>query len=343
VEASGSSSPAVWSLKIFYLSFSVLRKKKYFKRTVWFLSLLFLSMNVVAYFHAYKFTHFADTAVEKTPSPEQLSTFSKIKTLLTGVNNPRPTNKPVVESVAFETIILQSNKRIECWYSKSSQTVDSIKGTVAIFHGYSGEKSSMVDKAEEFHKLGYNTILVDFMGSGGSEGNQTTLGYKEAEQVKTVYEYLSAQGEQNIYLFGTSMGAVAILKAIHDYNIKPEKIIIECPFGSMYQTTCARFRIMKAPIFPMAGLLVFWGGVQNGFWAFGHNPVKYASGVDSPTLLLYGENDKNVSRGEIDAIFANLNCKKTLKTYKLAGHENYLLKYKNQWVADVSSFLQQPN
>jgi alpha-beta hydrolase superfamily lysophospholipase len=299
-------------------------------------------MNVVAYFHAYKFTHFSVASLEKTKSPEQLSAFSKIKTLLTGVNNPRPTNK-AVQGIEIETILLQGNKQIECWHSKPRQTADSAKGTVAIFHGYGGEKSSMMDKAEEFHKLGYNTIVVDFMGSGGSEGNQTTLGYKEAEQVKTVYEYLSNVGEQNIYLFGTSMGAVAILKAFHDYNINPRKIIIECPFGSMYETTCARFRIMKAPVFPMAGLLVFWGGVQNGFWAFGHNPVKYASSVNCPTLILYGEKDRNVSRKEIDAIFTELKGEKTVKTYPLAGHENYLLKYKNEWVVDISHFLQQPN
>ncbi|MEJ8816544.1 alpha/beta hydrolase [Lacibacter sp. H407] len=299
-------------------------------------------MNAVAYFHAYKFTHFSEAAVEKTKSPEKLSSLDKIKTLLTGVNNPRPNNKTDTGKTV-EVVTLQSNKRIECWYMKSHYNRDSAKGTVSIFHGYSGEKSSMMDKAEEFQKLGYNTILVDFMGSGGSEGNQTTLGYKEAEQVKTVYDYLKTKGEQNIYLFGTSMGAVAILKSISDHDLTPKSIIIECPFGSMYQTTCARFRIMNAPVFPMAGLLVFWGGVQNGFWAFGHNPVKYSLKVNCPTLLLYGEKDRNVSREEIDAIFKNIKGKKELKTYQLAGHENYLLKYQEEWVADVSRFLQQAN
>jgi uncharacterized protein len=292
----------------------------------------------VAYFHAYKFTHFSEAVVEKTKSPEKLSSLDKIKTLLTGVNNPRPNNKTVTGKTV-EVVTLQSNKRIECWYIKSENIVDSAKGTVAIFHGYSGDKSSMMDKADEFQKSGYNTILVDFMGSGGSEGNQTTLGYKEAEQVKTVYDYLQTKGERNIYLFGTSMGAVAILKSINDYNLNPKAIIIECPFGSMYQTTCARFKIMNAPVFPMAGLLVFWGGVQNGFWAFGHNPSEYAKAVSCPTLLLYGAKDKNVSRSETDAIFENLNGKKLLKIYPDAGHENYLLNYKNEWRQDITSFL----
>jgi hypothetical protein len=135
------------------------------------------------------------------------------------------------------------------------------------------------------------------------------------------------------------MGAVAIMKAINDYRLAPKGIIIECPFGSMYQTTCARFDNMKVPSFPMAGLLVFWGGVQNNFWAFDHEPTQYAKKINCPVLLLYGEKDTNVSRKEIDDIFANLKGQKQLKTYPLAGHENFLLQYKQQWILDVASFL----
>ncbi|WP_282334724.1 alpha/beta hydrolase [Pinibacter soli] len=197
----------------------------------------------------------------------------------------------------------------------------------------------MLDKAAIFDSLQYNTFLIDFMGSGGSEGNTTTIGFKEAEEVWTTYEYLKSKGIKDIYLFGTSMGAVAIMKAIKDYDLKPKAIIIECPFGTMYQTVSARFKNMNVPTFPIASLLVFWGGVQNNFWAFGHNPVDYAKSITCPTLLLYGEQDKNVSRQEIDAIFKNLAGEKILKTYKLSGHENYLTKYRTEWTKDVSGFL----
>ena len=94
-------------------------------------------------------------------------------------------------------------------------------------------------------------MMVDFMGSGGSEGYRTTIGYEEGEEVKDVYNYLVAKGEKNIYLFGTSMGAAAILKALHEYKeVTPAGIIIECPFGSMYKTVCARFKAVSAPSFP---------------------------------------------------------------------------------------------
>jgi len=291
-------------------------------------------MNIVAIFHSYKFTHFVNSKIEKTKDPKKLSTGQKINTLIFGVSNPRPENLTTSTS-DFETIKLKSNKEIECWIIKT----ENARGTVILFHGFGGNKSSMLDKSDIFVGLGYNTLLVDFMGSGGSEGNQTTIGFLEAEQVKTCFDYLTKKGEQNIYIFGTSMGSVATMKAINDYDIKPKGIIIECPFGSMYKTVCARFKTMNAPTFPMAGLLVFWGGLQNGFWAFGHNPTEYAKKINCPTLLLYGAKDEKVSKEEIDEIFNNLGGQKKLKIYQEAGHENYLKKYKNEWTQDIKEFL----
>lgn len=291
-------------------------------------------MNMVAFFHAHKFTHFTENPVEKTKDPKNLSAFEKGKTLLFGVNNPRPVNNKI-PGQPYETIRLRSNKEIEGWRIKAENP----KGTVIIFHGFSGEKSSMLDRSDEFLKLGFNTLLVDFMGSGGSEGNQTTIGYQEAEQVKTCFDLLDKEGEKNIYLFGTSMGSAAILKAVDAYKLSPKGIIIECPFGTMYETVCARFEIMDVPSFPMAGLLVFWGGLQNGFWAFNHNPTDYAKSVKCPTLLMYGKQDNKVSKKEIELIYSNLAGWKELKIYPEAGHEDYFLKYKEPWVLDVKSFL----
>jgi uncharacterized protein len=57
------------------------------------------------------------------------------------------------------------------------------------------------------------------------------------------------------------------------------------------------------------------------------------------TLLLYGELYEKVSGQETDEIFSNLHYKKQLKTYSLAGHEDYLVKYKQQWINDVYEFI----
>ncbi|MDW8851986.1 alpha/beta hydrolase [Flavobacterium sp. MMLR14_040] len=307
---------------------------KYGIKILKILFVIFIIMNSIAFFHAYKFTHFPESISEKTKSPEKLTSFEKVKTLLFGVTNPKPKNIKF-PSQKYQTLKLQSNKEIESWLIKTENS----KGTVILFHGYGAEKSLMIEKSNEFIKLGFSTMLVDFMGSGNSEGNQTTIGYMEAEEVKTSFDYLKQTGEKNIYLFGTSMGAVAIMKCIKDYKIKPKGIIIECPFGSMYETVCARFKKMNAPTFPMAGILLFWGGIQNGFWGFSHNPKEYAKTISCPTLLFYGEKDKSVSRKEIDEIYTNLRGPKTLNIYKNTGHENYLIKNKIEWNKNISEFI----
>ena len=310
-----------------------MNRKNLLKKLLFTLAFIFIFMNVIAFFHAYKFTHYTRENIVKTNSM-QLSTLDKLGIVFFGINNPRPENKSLPKQ-NFEVVKLQSNKHLEGWFIKA----DSAKGTIILFHGYGGEKSSMLDRSDELNHVGYNILLVDFMGSGGSEGLQTTIGYKEAEEVKTCYDYLKTIREKNIYLLGTSMGAVAIMKAMQDYDISPTGIILECPFGSMYQATCARFKIVKVPTFPMAGLLVFWGGIQNGFWAFGHNPTEYAKAIKCNTLLIYGEHDPKVSKSEIDEIYANLNGKKVLNTFPLAGHADYLTNYRKEWIQDIQNFL----
>ena len=309
-----------------------MKSRQVWRRLATIVLLFFFLLNLIAFMHAHKFTHFTDPSVKRTP--KDLSFGQKLKVLFTGVDNPKPVNR-FMPNVPYEVIRVQSNVELVCWLIRA----DNAKGTIILFHGYGGEKSSMLDKAEVFLGLGFNTMLVDFMGSGASGGKSTTIGFKEAVEVKDCYNHLLERGFKNIHLFGTSMGAVAIMKAISDFNLQPQSIIIECPFGSMYKTVCARFQTYNVPTFPMAGLLMFWGGAQNGFWAFSHNPTRYAKKIHCPTLLLYGEKDERVSREEIEEIFSNLQGRKKLATYPLAGHENYLVKYRAEWSRDVGVFL----
>ncbi len=312
-----------------------MRKKKALRNVSWGIGALFVAMNVVAALHAWKFTHVNADDGARTKNPEDLTTGEKIRTLLTGINNPKPVNV-LTPSQPYETITLLSDKKIECWHIKHPQP----KGTVILFHGYLASKSQMLTRADELYSMGYSTLLADFMGCGNSEGTQTTVGYKEAQDVKTCYEYIAGQKEHNIILFGTSMGAASIMHAVAEYKLEPAKMIIECPFGSMYQTVCNRFTSMGVPSFPLASLLVFYGGLENGFWAFGHNPEDYASQIHTPTLVLYGECDGRVKREEIDNIYHNLQGPKTLATFPLSGHESYLLRYKQEWITALSNFIE---
>lgn len=310
-------------------------RKRIIRTTLWSVAVIILLANLMAFFHAYRFTHF-DSNVRKRTDPSRISFGQKLLILFTGVKMPRPVTKKMPVR-PFETIYPKSDIRFACWSIKTSERVS--RGTVLLCHGYGAEKSDMLDRAEVMLKLGYNVLIPDFSGSGTAEGNQCTIGFKEAAQVQSCISYLQQKGEQHIVLFGTSMGAAAIMKAMQDYRPKVSALILECPFGSMRQTVKNRFAMMGVPSFPLSDLLVFWGGVQNGFNAFKHNPEDYAKSIDIPVLLMCGAKDDRVTRSEIEQIYKNLAGEKRVIFYPLAGHESYLNKYSAQWTNDISSFL----
>jgi alpha-beta hydrolase superfamily lysophospholipase len=307
------------------------------KRSLIAVFVLFAMMNILAALHAWNFTHFDSQYAAKTDDTS-LSAMDLTATLICGVNNPKPVND-FFPKQKYEAVLLGNHSETECWYISAKNPV----GSVVICHGYGGSKASMMHIAAEFLAMGYNCLLPDFYGSGGSAGNFCTIGFKESQQVADCYQYLWNRGESNIILYGTSMGAAAIMKAVKDSTASPTSVILECPFGSLYQTVQNRFEILGVPEFPMAGLLTFWGGVENGFDAFSHNPEEYAKRIHCPVLLMYGEEDRKVKRSETDAIYNNLRGTKQLVVFPATGHENYLVKNKEEWLNHVSAFLSEYN
>jgi len=290
--------------------------------------------NVISCNHARKFTHFTKEGV-RSSKPENLSIGQKLQTLFMGISIPKPINakKP---SGDFETIQIQSYKKLEGWFVEK----ENHKGVVILFHGYSSNKSGILNYSDEFNKMGYSTLMMDFMGSGGSEGYETTIGYKESRDVKEAFDYIKNRfPNDKITLFAPSMGATAIMKSISEFDLKADKLIIECPFGSLLKTTRKRFEAMGLPTFPFAEILLFYGGIQSGFNPFNHIPIEYAKKITVPTLLIYGTKDKRVTQEETDAIFQNLAGEKTLKLLKKSAHENYLSSSKTEWLNTVTAFM----
>jgi esterase/lipase len=124
--------------------------------------------------------------------------------------------------------------------------------------------------------------------------------------------------------------------------MKVEKAILEMPFGSLYEAVKGRLRIMHLPEQPFATLLTFWGGTEQAFWAFSHNPQEYAKQVKVPVLLQWGRNDPRVTEQETNAILHNLaSDKKQLVVYEQSGHQSLLKSEPEKWKGAVQQFLQQ--
>jgi fermentation-respiration switch protein FrsA (DUF1100 family) len=196
-------------------------------------------------------------------------------------------------------------------------------------------------EARTFHELGCDALLVDFRGSGGSEGDVTTLGVRESADVAAACGLARRLApDRPLVLYGQSMGSVAILRAIALDGIAPAGIIIECPFDSLLTTTRHRFTSMGLPSFPAADLMVFWGGVQHGMNGFAHNPVEYAARVACPALVLHGEQDPHVAASEAQAVCNALAGEKHFELFPGVGHNACCRAAPELWREHVSRFLE---
>ncbi len=312
--------------------------KKFIKTLFKTILFLFILVNIITAFHAYKFTHFYDQGQVVIKPKEEQSGWDKMKDICFGINAVKGTN--IQPGAGVETVVINTGDSIplQGWYIKRAVPV---KGTVILFHGHGSKKSAVMDEAAGFRELGYNTFLLDFRAHGSSGGNTCTIGFYESEDVKLAYDYIARQGEKNIILWGISMGAAAISKAMNDYSLQPTKVILEMPFGSIVQAAEGRIKMMGLPGEPLATLITFWGGTLHGFWAFGMKPAEFAKKITTPVLLQWGRHDARVTQTETDTIYNNLPGKKELVVYETAGHESLCDKEHTKWMAAVGSFLNQ--
>lgn len=215
------------------------------------------------------------------------------------------------------------------------------KGLVIGFHGYMDEKSSMLDRAEALLNMGYDVLLVNFMGAGNSYGSQTTMGYLEAENVAASHTYaIEELGEENIVLLGFSMGAVAIMRAQCEHDLLVKALILEAPYGTFTGTVNGRLRNYNIPSFPVCDIFTFWFGKLNGFDGFEANPQSYGEDIHVPVLIMSGGQDQHIPVTETETIFNMLASKhKGMKIFDESQHESYLKRYPHEWNETVESYL----
>ena len=301
-------------------------RRKGRKRLYQLLLAVFLVLNILSYIGAYSLTHFS--------TPGHL-----------GLGFPRPTSSKLPTNVGLEyttqRIPINQAEWLETWFIPVQHSPS--QGTVLLFPGNAGSKAKqLLAPAQVFHTLGYDALLVDFRGVGGSSGDTTTLGAREASDVAVAMNHAQRLNfKRPIALYGVSMGTAAILKAIAQKGIQPDAIILELPFSRLLDAVRSRLKAFHVPTFPVSELLVFWGSVQHQFNGFTHNPVTYASQVKCPTLLLQGERDRWTSVAEVNQILQNLHGFKKLVFFPTAGHDLLVTADKKLWEQSVDQFLKE--
>jgi len=301
----------------------------------------FLALNVLAFSHAGALTRFEPAREQGPGTLEELSLGQRAQTLVRGPRLARPRNltSPSDHGLPYTTEVLgEASPRLELWCLDPPQP----RGVVLLCHGYGGSKSALLPAAAEFTRLGWACVLLDFRGSGGSEGNETSLGVHEADDVARAARFARQRSAGSpLIVFGNSMGAAAVLRSVYLGHVQADGLILEAPFNRLLATVRHRFELLGVPSFPSAELLLFWGSVRAGIDGFEHEPTTYAAGVRCPTLVLHGDRDARVTVTEVQEVVAALPEPRSLVLLEGVGHEPYLAARPEEWRGAVEPFLAQ--
>ena len=326
------------------MAMTPLLRSRHTRRRLWLLGgalvVVLVIINVGAFAQAWGMTHYR-TAGGDEVSLSQRRSFLNLRTLATGLALPRPadTRTPADEGLAGEVRHYRvGEQRYEVWHIP----IASPRGLVLMFHGYRATKSSLLAEARFLHDHGWATLLVDFRGGGGSSGNTTSIGYYEADDVAAAVAYARAAGlvaGRPLLLYGRSMGAAAVLRAVAVHGLQLDGLILEAPFDTLANAVGNRLRILGIPAFPIAQLLTFWGGVQQSFDGLAHRPRDYATHATCPALFLWGAQDRHVTEPELRAVYAAYAGRKDLIVFPTATHQPFLTADPECYRGAVADFL----
>ncbi|MGN1164676.1 MAG: alpha/beta hydrolase [Candidatus Ornithospirochaeta sp.] len=170
------------------------------------------------------------------------------------------------------------------------------KPTAILMHGYRGNAyrdfcGGCTIPMEE----GWNVLLPDQRGHGGSEGHTISFGVNEKYDLCDWVEYVEKRTGGRIYLFGISMGGATVLMAssLLD-NRRIKGIVADCPYSSpigIIEKVCRDRRLPPSLSVPLIRLSArIWGR----FSLKCQSAAEAVSHTDVPILIIHGLDDRFV-------------------------------------------------
>ena len=213
---------------------------------------------------------------------------------------------------------------------------------VICFHGYRGTPSRDFSGGAAFHlDAGMNLLMVEERAQCGSQGKYITMGVRESYDCGHWIDYaLERFGpDARIILSGISMGATTVLLAaglgLPD-NVKG--VIADCPFTSPGDISKEVLRQYRAPVFLCYPLLALGARLFAGFRMYEADAARAVRRVETPILLIHGEDDRFVPC-DMSRTIAAANPAVEFHTFPGAGHGLSFLVDRERYCALAEDFL----
>lgn len=186
------------------------------------------------------------------------------------------------EDVSFRTA---DGLTLRGWYIPAAQRTEK---TLILLHGYPADKGNILPALSFLHE-DFNLLLFDFRYLGKSEGNYSTAGAKEVEDLLAAIQFLKSRGVREVGVWGFSMGGAVALMAIEK---APEirAVVSESSYASLAEMT---FELLRIPglNYPIAYLVGVWAKLFLGIDVTEASPADRIRNTKIPILLIHSSAD----------------------------------------------------
>jgi dipeptidyl aminopeptidase/acylaminoacyl peptidase len=194
---------------------------------------------------------------------------------------PRELNMPY-EQVSFTTA---DGLTLHGWFIPSGKKADK---TLVLLHGYPADKGNILPALAFLH-ADFNLLLFDFRYLGESEGNYSTAGAKEVEDLLAAIRFLKGRGIKEVGVWGFSMGGAVGLMAI-DKAPEIRAVVAESSYASLTEMALQLFRIPLLN-YPVAYLIGFWANLFLGIDVRDVSPAERIRNTTVPILISHSSTD----------------------------------------------------
>ncbi|MEX2425384.1 MAG: alpha/beta fold hydrolase [Thermomicrobiaceae bacterium] len=143
------------------------------------------------------------------------------------ISRPRRSHRPANYTftpwefgIKYRAFQLSANddEFVDVWYLPQD---DPVAPCILCLTGFASHKAEMLGIGSNLHRDGFAVMLIDFRGSGRSNGDMVTMGHRETDDARLALEWIARETpDAQIGVLGYSMGgSVALVLAATDERV----------------------------------------------------------------------------------------------------------------------------
>ncbi|MDW3196956.1 MAG: alpha/beta fold hydrolase [Cytophagales bacterium] len=170
------------------------------------------------------------------------------------------------------------------------------KAIIIFVHGIGGCKEHFFGLSKQMDNQGYESILFDLRAHGKSEGQFTTYGFKEKNDIDIIIDRIRLQNDSiKIGIWGNSLGGAIALQSMEQEN-EITFGVIESTFRDLEEIMIDyQRRLINLPLGYYMQKSMREAEKLADFKIKDVKPIQSVRKIDRPVLIAHGDSDENIS------------------------------------------------